>query len=348
MKRKALRAAGICAGILLLAGGCSLYLNQNKKCQKQLFAMDTYMEFTAYGRNSEKAVDAAIEEVKRLDELLSAQNEKSEVYALNEKGSLAVSDDLASLVERGKEMYQETDGLFDDTIYPVMNLWGFPTGNYHVPSDASIKDVLALVDGGKVDVQVQDSRKQVILGANQQIDLGGIAKGYTGERLTEIFQKYGVASALVSLGGNIQAIGAKPDGSSWRVGIRDPKGGQQDYVGVLSVKDEAVVTSGGYERYFEENGKVYIHIIDPREGYPADGDLLSVTIVSKDGTLADGMSTALYIMGFENASQFWRQHRKEFDVILITTDNKIYVSDNLKESFQSEQDWEVLEETANE
>ena len=348
MKRKALRAAGICAGILLLAGGCSLYLNQNKKCQKQLFAMDTYMEFTAYGRNSEKAVDAAIEEVKRLDELLSAQNEKSEVYALNEKGSLAVSDDLASLVERGKEIYQETDGLFDDTIYPVMNLWGFPTGNYHVPSDASIKDVLALVDGGKVDVQVQDSRKQVILGANQQIDFGGIAKGYTGEKLTEIFQKYGVASALVSLGGNIQAIGAKPDGSSWRVGIRDPKGGQQDYVGVLSVKDEAVVTSGGYERYFEENGKVYIHIIDPREGYPADGDLLSVTIVSKDGTLADGMSTALYIMGFENASQFWRQHRKEFDVILITTDNKIYVSDNLKESFQSEQDWEVLEETANE
>ena len=348
MKRKALRAAGICAGILLLAGGCSLYLNQNKKCQKQLFAMDTYMEFTAYGRKSEKAVDAAIEEVKRLDELLSAQNEKSEVYALNEKGSLAVSDDLASLVERGKEMYQETDGLFDDTIYPVMNLWGFPTGNYHVPSDASIKDVLALVDGGKVDVQVQDSRKQVILGANQQIDLGGIAKGYTGEKLTKIFQKYGVTSALVSLGGNIQAIGAKPDGSSWRVGIRDPKGGQQDYVGVLSVKDEAVVTSGGYERYFEENGKVYIHIIDPREGYPADGDLLSVTIVSKDGTLADGMSTALYIMGFENASQFWRQHRKEFDVILITTDNKIYVSDNLKESFQSEQDWEVLEETANE
>nr|WP_294665035.1 FAD:protein FMN transferase [uncultured Blautia sp.] len=348
MKRKALRAAGICAGILLLAGGCSLYLNQNKKCQKQLFAMDTYMEFTAYGRNSEKAVDTAIEEVKRLDELLSAQNEKSEVYALNEKGSLAVADDLASLVERGKEIYQETDGLFDDTIYPVMNLWGFPTGNYHVPSDARIKDALALVDGEKVDVQVQDSRKQVILGANQQIDLGGIAKGYTGEKLTEIFQKYGVTSALVSLGGNIQAIGAKPDGSSWRVGIRDPKGGQQDYIGVLSVKDEAVVTSGGYERYFEENGKVYIHIIDPRKGYPADGDLLSVTIVSKDGTLADGMSTALYIMGFENASQFWRQHRKEFDVILITTDNKIYVSDNLKESFQSEQDWEVLEETANE
>ena len=344
MKRKALRAAGICAGILLLAGGCSLYLNQNKKCQKQLFAMDTYMEFTAYGRNSEKAVDAAIEEVKRLDELLSAQNEKSEVYALNEKGSLAVSDDLASLVERGKEIYQETDGLFDDTIYPVMNLWGFPTGNYHVPSDARIKDVLALVDGEKVDVQVQDSRKQVILGANQQIDLGGIAKGYTGERLTEIFQKYGVASALVSLGGNIQAIGAKPDGSSWRVGIRDPKGGQQDYIGVLSVKDEAVVTSGGYERYFEENGQTYIHIVDPRTGYPVVGDLLSVTIVAKDGTLADGMSTALYIMGFEKACQFWRMHRDEFDIILITTDNKIYISDNLKENFQSEQDWEVLEE----
>ena len=319
-------------------------MNQNKKCQKQLFAMDTYMEFTAYGRNSEKAVDAAMKEVKRLDEMLSAQNGNSEVYALNEQGSLVVSDELFSIIKRGKEIFQETEGLFDDTIYPVMKLWGFPTGDYHVPSASRIKDALALVDGEKVEIQNQGLQNQVTLGLNQQIDLGGIAKGYTGQKLTEIFQEYGVASALVSLGGNIQAIGAKPNGSSWKVGIRDPKGGQQDFVGILSVKDQAVVTSGGYERYFEENGQTYIHIVDPRTGYPVVGDLLSVTIVAKDGTLADGMSTALYIMGFEKACQFWRMHRDEFDIILITTDNKIYISDNLKENFQSEQDWEVLEE----
>lgn len=352
MKRKVLTAAGICIGILILTEG-SRYFVQNQKCQKQLFAMDTYMEFTAYGKNSEKAVDAAIEEVQKLDAMLSAENSKSEVYALNEQGNLQATDDLAELILRGKEIYQETDGLFDDTIYPVMKLWGFPTGNYHVPTAAEVQKKLALVDENKVEIQTRDSdekgrdskekAKFVTLGADQQIDFGGIAKGYTGQKLAELFQEYGVSSALVSLGGNIQAIGTKPDGSSWKVGIRDPKGGQQDYIGVLSVENQAVVTSGGYERYFEEDGKTYIHIINPRTGYPADGDLLSVTIVSRDGTLADGMSTALYIMGYEKACQFWRQHREEFNVILVTDDGKIHISENLKENFQTEWDLEMIE-----
>lgn len=352
MKRKVLTAAGICIGILILTEG-SRYFVQNQKCQKQLFAMDTYMEFTAYGKNSEKAVDAAIEEVQKLDAMLSAENSKSEVYALNEQGNLQATDDLAELILRGKEIYQETDGLFDDTIYPVMKLWGFPTGNYHVPTAAEVQKKLALVDGNKVEIQTRDSDEKgrdskekanfVTLGADQEIDFGGIAKGYTGQKLAELFQEYGVSSALVSLGGNIQAIGTKPDGSSWKVGIRDPKGGQQDYIGVLSVENQAVVTSGGYERYFEEDGKTYIHIINPRTGYPADGDLLSVTIVSRDGTLADGMSTALYIMGYEKACQFWRQHREEFNVILVTDDGKIHISENLKENFQTECDLEMIE-----
>lgn len=352
MKRKVLTAAGICIGILILTEG-SRYFVQNQKCQKQLFAMDTYMEFTAYGKNSEKAVDAAIEEVQKLDAMLSAENSKSEVYALNEQGNLQATDDLAELILRGKEIYQETDGLFDDTIYPVMKLWGFPTGNYHVPTAAEVQKKLALVDENKVEIQTRDSdekgrdskekAKFVTLGADQQIDFGGIAKGYTGQKLAELFQEYGVSSALVSLGGNIQAIGTKPDGSSWKVGIRDPKGGQQDYIGVLSVENQAVVTSGGYERYFEEDGETYIHIINPRTGYPADGDLLSVTIVSRDGTLADGMSTALYIMGYEKACQFWRQHREEFNVILVTDDGKIHISENLKENFQTECDLEMIE-----
>ena len=184
MKRKVLTAAGICIGILIFTEG-TRYFVQNQKCQKQLFAMDTYMEFTAYGKNSEKAVDAAIEEVQKLDAMLSAENSKSEVYALNEQGNLQATDDLAELILRGKEIYQETDGLFDDTIYPVMKLWGFPTGNYHVPTAAEVQKKLALVDGNKVEIQTRDSdekgrdskekAKFVTLGADQQIDFGGIA-----------------------------------------------------------------------------------------------------------------------------------------------------------------------------
>lgn len=200
MKRKVLTAAGICIGILIFTEG-TRYFVQNQKCQKQLFAMDTYMEFTAYGKNSEKAVDAAIEEVQKLDAMLSAENSKSEVYALNEQGNLQATDDLAELILRGKEIYQETDGLFDDTIYPVMKLWGFPTGNYHVPTAAEVQKKLALVDGNKVEIQTRDSdekgrdskekAKFVTLGADQQIDFGGIAKGYTGQKLAELFHFIG-------------------------------------------------------------------------------------------------------------------------------------------------------------
>ena len=339
MKKRLVMTAGVCVCTLIAAAGLYQNYSKNEKYQKQLFAMDTYMEFTAYGRGGQQAVEKATQEVQRLDALLSAQNEESQVYALNQRGSLEVSDDLAEIIQRGKEIFQETGGLFDDTIYPLMELWGFPTGEYHVPSGEEIENLLSYVDGGTVEI----SGNTVTLGEGQQIDLGGIAKGYTGEKLTEIFQKYGVSSAMVSLGGNIQAIGTKPDGSSWRVGIRDPKGSQQDYAGVLQVQDEAVVTSGGYERYFEENGKTYIHIIDPRTGYPVENDLLSVTIVSPDGTLADGLSTALYIMGYDKAVQFWEQHQDEFDVILITADEQIHVSKKLQDSFQSDKNWETIE-----
>ena len=339
MKKRLVMIAGVCVCTLIAAAGLYQNYSKNEKYQKQLFAMDTYMEFTAYGRGGQQAVEKAAKEVQRLDALLSAQNEESQVYALNQRGSLEVSDDLAEIIQRGKEIFQETDGLFDDTIYPLMELWGFPTGEYHVPSGEEIENLLPDVDGGTVEI----SGNTVTLGEGQQIDLGGIAKGYTGEKLTEIFQEYGVSSAMVSLGGNSQAIGTKPDGSSWRVGIRDPKGSQQDYAGVLQVQNEAVVTSGGYERYFEEDGRTYIHIIDPRTGYPVENDLLSVTIVSPDGTLADGLSTALYIMGYDKAVQFWEQHQDEFDVILITADEQIHVSKKLQDSFQSDKNWETIE-----
>ena len=372
MKKRVLTAVCVCVGILGIAVWLSRNTGSQKKCQKQLLAMDTYMEFTAYGKNSEKAVDAAIEEVKYLDGLLSAQDENSEVYALNESGSLFVEENLKILLERGKELFQKTGGLYDDTIYPLMKLWGFPTGNYHVPSEAEIQKLLPLIDGSRI--QISDAQKslesdnitcadgkgdiqptvseetkgtgsngtQITLGEGQQVDLGGLAKGYTGQKLKEIFQEYEVPSALVSLGGNVQAVGKKPDGSLWKIGIRNPEGGEQDYIGVLSVEDEAVVTSGGYERYFTENNEKYIHILDPRTGYPASGDLLSVTIVSEDGTLADGLSTALYIMGYEKACSFWREHQEEFGMILITSDSELHVSEDLKEQFQSEKSWQVI------
>lgn len=327
----------------MLAAGCiwqSVRGSANKTCTRQIFAMDTVMSFTAYGRNCEEAVDAAIEEVKRLDALLSTGNPESEISRLNEAERTTVSEDTAALFERALTFYENTGGLFDVTVYPLMELWGFPTGEYHVPSEEELAEVLPLVGASRVELAGESSADglqgaQIKLGEGQQADLGGIAKGYTSNRIMEIYQEYGVRSGMVSLGGNVQVLNRKPDGAEWCIGIRNPAG-SGSIAAVLRVENCAVVTSGGYERYFEENGNTYIHILDPRTGYPADGDLASVTVVSADGTLADALSTALYIMGLEEALDYWKVHGEDFELVLITMTGDMYATEGLEGCLEAE------------
>ena len=151
----------------------------------------------------------------------------------------------------------------------------------------------------------------------------------------DVFRENGVKSALVSLGGNVQALGSKPDGSKWRVAIQNPDK-EGPYSGILDIEDQAVITSGGYERYFEENGIVYHHILDPETGWPADQGLVSVTVVSSDGTYADGLSTSLFVMGEEKAEAFWREHSDLFQMVLLTDGGELLATDGLKGSFQSD------------
>ena len=157
---------------------------------------------------------------------------------------------------------------------------------------------------------------------NGGIDLGGIAKGYTSERALSELEDAGVSSAIVSLGGNVGALGLKPDGSRWTVAIQDPEG--DGYIATLELGEDGekiyAITSGGYQRYFEQDGTRYHHILDPKTGAPAETDLLSVTIVSQDGTLADGLSTALFVKGFDEAVEFWREYHTQFGMVLVTED----------------------------
>ena len=318
-----------------LVVGCILQSargNADKSCTKQLFAMDTLMSFTAYGKNCEQAVDAAVEEVKRLDALLSTGSLDSEITKLNEDGAASLSEDAAFLLERALSVYETTGGLFDVTVYPLVKLWGFSTGEYRVPSEAELEQVLPFINASQITL----SGREVKLGKGQQADLGGIAKGYTSARIMEIYKAYGVRSGIVSLGGNVQVLNKKPDGSKWRVGIRDPKGGQDDIVAVLNTENRAVITSGGYERYFEENGNTYIHILDPRTGYPVKGDLASISVVSEDGTLADALSTALYIMGRVDALAYWKKYGEDFELVLITETGEIYATEGLKGSIEAQ------------
>lgn len=333
MKKSYFRLSGVLLFLLCIAmlTACQ-NSDENKKVSKDIFAMDTYMTVTAYGKNAENGVNKAVDEINRLETVLSAEKQESDIYKLNETGSGTLSTDTKDIVSKALEINKTTNGAFDISIYPLMVKWGFTTQKYNVPSKNEISKLLKDVDSSKI---IFDEKSgNIKLKENMKIDLGGIAKGYTSNRVMQIFREHGVKSGLVSLGGNVQALGTKTDGTAWQIAIENPDK-SSDYIGVVSVKDKAVITSGGYERYFEKNGKTYHHILDPETGYPAESGLKSVTIVSDDGTLADALSTSLFVMGKEKALDYWREHKNEFDTVLVEDNGDITITGGLEKIFKS-------------
>ena len=321
----------LCLGAALLSG-CGA---EPPSASADVFAMDTYMTVTTYGEQCEEALDAAVAEIERLDALLSVGTADSEISRINANGSGTLSADTQAMVEQALDIWCTTGGAFDITVYPIMQAWGFTTGNYKVPCKLALQALLQTAGSEKLTLNGSD----LTLEEGQGIDLGGIAKGYTSDRLMEIFKEFNLSAGVVSLGGNVQCCGTKPDGSLWRCGIRDPNTPDDPnaLLGVVTVADKAVITSGAYERNFtDENGQAYHHIIDPATGTPADSGLSSVTVVSADGTLADGLSTACYVMGLDKYIEYWRSYGENFDLILMTDENEVYVTAPIEDSFTSE------------
>ncbi len=335
--KKYFRALTVVLSALILTGcGFGNAAPGDDGFTKEIFAMDTYMSLTAYGDMAEEAVRKAADKINELDRMLSTGNEKSEVSVLNSEGVSRFSEDAMNILEKSLEISNMTDGSFNPAIYPVMELWGFTSGSYRVPSEEDIKSALANINIDGIGV----SGSEVTAADGMKLDFGGIAKGYASSAIMEIFSRCGVTSGIVSLGGNVQVLGTKPDGSLWRTAVRHPE--NDGYIGVVNVKDKAVITSGGYERFFEKNGTRYHHIIDPSTGAPAHSGLLSVSIVSADGALADGLSTALFIMGEDRAVSFWRKHSGLFDFIIMTDDGRILATEGIEDAFESEHDYEIV------
>ncbi len=309
----------LCVAILFLTG-CKQTAEPHSAT---LFAMDTVMELTVYG--DRQLLDRAKELVLDMEHRLSVTDEDSEIAALNRTGSGEVSADTEKLLTQALALCERTGGALDISIYPVVRTWGFTTGEYQLPEAGELAKLLAVVDYQNVAV----NQGVAVLSPGMEIDLGSVAKGWAGDRILEIFRQNGVKSALLNLGGNVHTLGAKPDGSSWRVAVRDPSG--EGYAGVVEVTGKAVITSGGYQRFFEADGKTYHHIINPATGYPADNGLLSVTVVGDEGVVCDGLSTALFVMGPDQAAEFWKAGGN-FDAIFITS-NGIVITDGLKNTF---------------
>lgn len=314
-----MKRALLCAVLLIILSGCG----QAEPHSVTLFAMDTVMELTVYGEGS--LLDEAQAIIAEGEQRLSVTESGSEIAALNREGANPISPKTEELLRQAQALCEQTGGALDISIYPVVRAWGFTTGEYRVPGDEELAGLLPLVDYQKL--QIKEGR--AALSSGMQIDLGSVAKGWMGDKVLELFRQSGVKSALLNLGGNVQALGTKPDGSSWRVAVRDPAG--EGYAGALEVTDKAVVTSGGYQRYFEEGGQVYHHIIDPATGRPARSELLSVTIVGDNGFTCDGLSTALFVMGLEKAADFWRANGG-FEAVFLTGDSAI-ITEGLADCF---------------
>ena len=305
-----------------------------QNAERKVFAMDTYMTIETYGNECEEAADAAVEEIKRLDELFSIGNEDSVVSKLNVNVSLEVDEETKYVIEMARRISEATDGAFDITIYPVMALWGFTREGFHVPDDEELELILPNVDYSRIVVE----GNTVSLGQDQMIELGGIVKGYTSDRVMEIFADYDIISGSVSLGGNVQVYKEKPDGTLWNCAIVDPNDPETRsvFMGKVSVSDCAVITSGAYERYFKDDeGNIYHHIIDPQTGYPAESGLISVSIVSPSGIVADGLSTACYVMGLEKAEEYWKTSEFDFEMILMDENGDVYITEGLEDSFKT-------------
>lgn len=316
--------------LLLLSGCTSQTVSESRK---NFFAMDTVMDFTIYGQ--EDLLDQTESMIRSLEAEMSVTAPDSEIAAINENGYGKVTGDTSDLISAALSLCQRTDGALDISVYPIVRAWGFTTDNYQVPDDASIQALLPLVDYTQIDYQ-QDSG-DIQLPDGMEIDLGSVAKGYAGQKAADFLKENGVTSGLLSLGGNIQAIGSKPDGGPWKIGIQDPFQNESPMM-VLSVTDKSVVTSGGYERYFQQDGKTYWHIMDPSTGYPAKNGLVSVTIVGTDGMLCDGLSTSLFVMGLEKAADFWGSS-DDFDAVFVTEDQTVYITEGLADSFALTEDY---------
>jgi thiamine biosynthesis lipoprotein len=323
------RFGALLAAVLLteLLSACSL--GGNRMYTSQLFAMNTIMELEVAG-NEDVLADAEAM-IRNLEQELSVTDDRSSVYALNESGSAEFSAEASAILEGALEVCERTGGALDVSIYPVLKAWGFTTGEYRVPSEDEIQALLKDVDYRKI--QVTGDQGEVAIPSGMQIDLGSVVKGYTGTAVADYMRDQGVTSALINLGGNVQCIGTKPNSDKWKVAIKSPfEDSTTGIFGVIEAADTAIITSGGYERYFEEDGETYWHILDPETGYPAKSGLASVTIIGDDGLVCDGLSTALFVMGLDRAIELWRAS-SDFEAVFITETGDVYITEGISDSF---------------
>ena len=318
----------------------------NSKSIGQLYdqnfiSMDTLMQLSAYGSNAKNAVDESEKKVQELNDRASPNIATSDVSKINNaagKSYVKVHPEIIKMLVASQKYSKISNGVWDITVGPLVNLWGIGTTNANKPSDVKIKTKLPLVGYNKIHINERNN-SVMLMQKGMAIDLGGIAKGFAADEVLNIYKKYNIKNGLINLGSSsIYGIGKNGKGNLWAVGIKHPRSDEADnYLGVIKITNQGISTSGDYQRFFIQNGKRYHHILNPYTGYPVDNGVMSVTVVvdgsvPNNGMLADILSLTVFGLGPEKGINLINSIPK-VSCIVTTTDFKVYTSSGFKSKF---------------
>lgn len=338
-KAKKITFLGIAVFILLIAIAVGINVLNPSSYEVTTFSMGSYIQQSVYGSGKEEAASDAANAIAVLENTISWRVEGSDIEQLNQNAGefVKVEDITYEILEMAVSVSAKSHGAFDVTIAPLSWLWDFDEEKNVVPDDELIKSLVENVDYNSI--LLRENNKVALSNSKTAVDLGAVGKGAACDEAVRIYEEHGVARGIVSVGGSIGVYGEKAFGEAWKIAVRDPQ--NTSTMGKLSIKSGFVSTSGSYEKYFEQDGMIYHHILDTQTGYPVDSGLLSVTVRSDNGALSDALSTACFALGVEESYELLEEFNA--DAIFITKDKKVYVTDNLKDCFEITNDEYVLE-----
>lgn len=342
----------ILAGTLILSSavlsGCSSKVNTTQTADSEsqepisttAIKLNTAVTVTIYDSQDRNLLTECMNLCDKYEKIFSRTASDSELYKLNHRqltpvdgtdNTYQVSDSLAELIQKGLYYSELSDGAFDIAIEPLTSLWDFTAEDPQVPEDSLIQNALSKCDYHNISVGGKDNNEITLKTDDTAIELGAIAKGYIADRLKEYLISQDVKSAIINLGGNVLCIGGKPDDSSFKIGIQKPFADRSETIAVMDIKDKSVVSSGVYERCFEQDGTLYHHLLNPKTGYPYDNGLIAVTIISDQSVDGDALSTTCFALGLEDGLKL-AESLDDVQAFFVTSDYEIhYTKDFRKE-----------------
>lgn len=329
-KTKTLTTLFIIILFSIFLNGCQIEKKEAQAVTDNTFMMDTFIQMKAYGAEAREVIDASFKRMQEIEDEMSVSIKTSQIYKINShpQKEIKIKKDTFKVIQKALAYAKLTEGKFDPSIRPLVELWGVDTENAHIPSNSEINKARKLVN--YKEIKIDESKKTVRLTKKgMKLDLGAIAKGYAADEVRKIIESKGVESAYVNLGGNVLVIGSKPDGSAWKVGIQNPRLSKSGVIASIEVRDKTIVTSGNYERYFKENGIIYHHIIDPTTGRPARTGIISTSIITRNSFDADALSTSVFILGPKKGLKLI-ESMPDVETMIITTNLNIILSSGLK------------------